>query len=47
MQGVGSAVVLNVLFWLALLVSLFIHGYNPLYAVAGGAGVVLMGRSRR
>ena len=43
MQGVGSAVVLNSILWLALLVSVFFHGYNPLYAVAAGAGVVLMG----
>jgi hypothetical protein len=43
MQGAGSALVLNSILWLALLVSLFIHGYNPLYAVAAGAGVVLMG----
>jgi uncharacterized protein (TIRG00374 family) len=43
MQGVGSAVVLNVVFWLALFVSLFFHGYNPLYAVAAGAGVLMMG----
>ena len=42
MQGVGSAVVLNVLFWLALFVSLFFHGYNPLYAVAAGAGMLMM-----
>jgi uncharacterized protein (TIRG00374 family) len=43
MQGVGSALVLNSILWLALLVSVFAHGYNPLYAVAAGAGVVLMG----
>jgi uncharacterized protein (TIRG00374 family) len=43
MQGVGSALVLNSILWLALLVSLFMHGYNPLYAVAAGAGVALMG----
>jgi uncharacterized protein (TIRG00374 family) len=43
MQGVGSALVLNSILWLALLVSVFLHGYNPLYAVAAGAGVVLMG----
>jgi len=42
MQGVGSAVVLNVIFSVALLVSLFLRGYNPLYAVAAGAGVLLM-----
>jgi hypothetical protein len=43
MQGVGSAVVLNLILWLALLVSVFVRGYHPLYAVAAGAGVVLMG----
>ena len=43
MQGVGSALVLNAILWLALLVSVFIHGYSALYAVAAGAGVVLMG----
>ncbi|HXX90952.1 MAG TPA: lysylphosphatidylglycerol synthase transmembrane domain-containing protein [Acidimicrobiales bacterium] len=42
MQGVGSAVVLNAIFWLALVVSLFFHGYNPLYAVAAGLGILLM-----
>lgn len=43
MQGVGSAVVLNLVFWVALIVSLFLHGYNPLYGTAAGAGIVLMG----
>jgi uncharacterized protein (TIRG00374 family) len=43
MQGVGSALVLNVIFWVALVVSLFFNGYNPLYSVAAGAGVLLMG----
>ncbi len=43
MQGVGSAVVLNLIFWLALVVSLFLHGYNPLYGIAAGVGVLLMG----
>lgn len=43
MQAVGSAVVLNVIFWLALIVSLFTHGYDPLYTYASGAGVLLMG----
>lgn len=42
MQGAGSAVVLNVIFWVALIVSLFLHGYNPLYGAAAGAGVLLM-----
>jgi uncharacterized protein (TIRG00374 family) len=43
MQGIGSALVLNSLLWLALLISLFMHGYNPLYALAAGAGVLLLG----
>jgi hypothetical protein len=42
MQGVGSAVVLNVLVWLALLMSLFTNGYNSLYSWAALAGTVLM-----
>jgi uncharacterized protein (TIRG00374 family) len=42
MQGVGSAVVLNLIFWVALLVSLVLHGYNPLYGVAAGVGVLLL-----
>ncbi|HUY23166.1 MAG TPA: YbhN family protein [Acidimicrobiales bacterium] len=42
MQGAGSAVVLNILFWTALVVSLFLHGFNPLYGVAAGVGVLLM-----
>jgi uncharacterized protein (TIRG00374 family) len=42
MQGVGSAVVLNVLFLMALIVSVFTRGYHPLYTVAALAGVVLM-----
>ncbi|HTW08966.1 MAG TPA: hypothetical protein VME46_15740, partial [Acidimicrobiales bacterium] len=46
-QGLGSAVMLNVLFWLALLVSLPIyglHGHGPhlLFLSAGILGLVLM-----
>jgi uncharacterized protein (TIRG00374 family) len=41
-QGVGSAVVLNLVFWVALVVSIFLHGYNPLYGVAAGVGVLMM-----
>lgn len=40
-QGVGSAVVLNGIFWLALLISVPLNGYNPLYGFAGIAGVIL------
>jgi uncharacterized protein (TIRG00374 family) len=42
-QGIGSAVVLNAIFWVVLVVSLFLHGYNPLYLVAAGVGVFLIG----
>jgi uncharacterized protein (TIRG00374 family) len=41
-QGVGSAVVLNAIFWVFLVISLFIHGFNPSYLVAAGVGVVLI-----
>ncbi len=40
-QGVGSAVVLNLLFWVALLISIPLRGYNPLYGFAAIAGVIL------
>lgn len=39
--GVGSAVVLNCIFWVALLISIPLRGYNPLYGFAGIAGVIL------
>jgi uncharacterized protein (TIRG00374 family) len=44
-QGIGSAVVLNLLLWLGLIVSLLRGGpgYNPLYLTAALAGVVLIG----
>jgi uncharacterized protein (TIRG00374 family) len=41
-QGSGSAVVLNLLFWLALVVSIPLRGFNPLYGFAALAGVFLM-----
>ncbi len=40
--GLGSAVVLNLLFWIALMVSIPIHGVNPYYTTAAIAGIVLM-----
>ena len=40
--GLGSAVVLNLLFWIALMVSIPIRGVNPGYATAAVAGIVLM-----
>ena len=41
-QGVGSAVVLNALFWLALIVSIPLNGYNPLYGIAAFLGVLML-----
>jgi hypothetical protein len=41
--GLGSAVVLNLIFWTALLVSIPLHrGANPLYVTAALAGVLIM-----
>lgn len=40
-QGVGSAVVLNAIFWLALFISIPLTGYNPLYGFAALVGLVL------
>ncbi len=42
-QGIGSAVVLNVIFFLALLISIPLTGYNPLYGFAAIFGVILIG----
>src|SRR5271154_1925766 len=41
-QGIGSAVGLNVIFWLALLISIPLQGYNPLYGFAAILGVLLL-----
>jgi putative heme transporter len=41
-QGMGSAVVLNVIFWLALVVSIPLSGYNRLYGFAALASVFLL-----
>ena len=41
-QGVGSAVVLNAIFWLALIISIPFNGFNPLYGVAAVAGLGLL-----
>lgn len=42
-QSLGSAVVLNVLLWLGLVISIPLRGFNPLYATAGIVGAVLIG----
>jgi uncharacterized protein (TIRG00374 family) len=42
-QGIGSAVVLNILLWLGLVISIPLRGFNPLYGVAAVVGVVVIG----
>lgn len=42
-QGIGSAVVLNALLWLALVISIPIRGFSPLYVTAAVVGVLLIG----
>lgn len=41
--GIGSAVVLNILFWTALIVSIPFRGVNPAYGTAAVAGIVILG----
>ncbi len=41
-QGSGSAVVLNMMFWVALVISIPLRGFNPLYGFAALAGVFLL-----
>lgn len=41
-EGLGSAVVLNVLLWLGLLVSIPLRGFNPLYGTAAVVGALLL-----
>lgn len=43
MQSIGSAVVLNVLLWLGLVVSIPLRGFNPLYVTAAILGLVVVG----
>jgi putative heme transporter len=40
--GLGSAVVLNLIFWIALMISIPIRGVNAGYSLAALAGIVLM-----
>lgn len=42
-QSLGSAVVLNAILWLALVGSIPLRGFNPLYATAAAVGIVLLG----
>src|SRR5580658_806962 len=41
-QGSGSAVILNIIFWIALVISIPLNGFNPLYGFAALAGVFLL-----
>jgi len=41
-EGLGSAVVLNVLLWLGLVVSIPVRGFNPLYGTAAVLGAALL-----
>ena len=40
--GLGSAVVLNIIFWTGLLVSIPLRGVNPFYGTAAAVGLVLV-----
>ena len=42
-QGIGSAVVLNLIFWFALLISIPLQGYNPAYGFGAILGVLFLG----
>ena len=41
-QAIGSAVVLNVILWLALIVSIPVWGFSAAYLIAAAVGVVLL-----
>ncbi len=41
-QSLGSALVLNVLLWVGLVISIPTTGFQPLYATAAGVGIVLL-----
>lgn len=41
-QGIGSALVLNAILWLALIVSVPLTGFNPIYASAAIVGALLL-----
>jgi len=42
-QSIGSAVVLNVLLWLGLVISIPLRGFSPLYGTAAAVGILLIG----
>ena len=42
-QGIGSAIILNMILWLALIISIPLNGFDPIYALVALLGVVLIG----
>ncbi len=42
-QAIGSAAVLNLILWIALLISIPGSGFQPIYATAAGVGALLLG----
>ncbi len=42
-QGIGSAIILNLILWLALIISIPLNGFDPIYAVVALLGIVLIG----
>ena len=42
-QAIGSAVVLNVLLWVGLVISIPLRGFNPIYFTAAIVGVIVIG----
>ncbi len=43
LQAIGSAVVLNVILWIALIVSIPVYGFSAVYLLAAAVGVALLG----
>ena len=41
-QSIGSAIVLNLILWLALVASIPLHGFSPVYGPVAVAGLVLL-----
>jgi len=41
-QAIGSVLVLNAILWLALIVSIPLTGFNPIYATAALVGALLL-----
>jgi uncharacterized protein (TIRG00374 family) len=44
-QGIGSAVLLNIVLWIALIISIPVWGFSAVYVVAAVVGVILLAAS--